>query len=57
MSKPFLRELARRSEWVPPGTARAPALVAIAMTALITAAVVAVLLTLVWVERLSGLAR
>jgi hypothetical protein len=57
MSNPFLRELASRGRWVPPGTARHPALVAIALTALLAAAVVAVLLTLVWVERLSGLAR
>jgi hypothetical protein len=56
-SNPFLRELARRGEWVPPGTARHPALVTTALTALLAAAVVAVLLTLVWVERLSGLAR
>jgi len=57
MSNPFLRELTRRGEWVPPGTARHPALVAIVLTALLAAAVVATLLTLVWVERLSGLAK
>ena len=57
MSKPFLRELARRGGWVPPGTARRPALVAVALTALLAVAVVAVLLTLVRVERLSGLAK
>jgi hypothetical protein len=57
ISKPFMSELARRGDWVPPGTARHPVLVAIALTALLAAAVVAVLLTLAWVERLSGLAK
>jgi hypothetical protein len=57
MNSPFLRELAHRGKWVPPGTARHPVLVAIALTALLAAVVVAGLLTLVWVERLSGLAR
>jgi hypothetical protein len=56
MTRPFLRELARRGEWAPPGAARRPALAAIALTALLAAAVVAVMHTLVWVERLSGLA-
>jgi hypothetical protein len=56
INRPFLRELARRGEWVPPGTVRRPVLAAIALTALLAAVVVAVLLTLVWVERLSGLA-
>jgi hypothetical protein len=56
-SSRLLRELVRRREWVPPGTARHPILVAIALTALLAAAVVAVMHTLVWVERLSGLAK
>ena len=52
---PFLRELVRWAEWVPPGSVRHPVLVAIALTAILATAVVAVLLTLTWLERRAGL--
>jgi hypothetical protein len=55
MSQPFLEEVSRRGGWVPPGTARYPVLVATVLTALLTAGTTATTLTLIWVDRLSGL--
>jgi hypothetical protein len=55
VSPPRLRELARRGEWVPRGTATPPYRVAFALTALLMAAVVAVLHAGVWILQLFGL--
>jgi hypothetical protein len=55
VSRPLLMELARRGEWVPPGTARRPVLVALAIPVLILAAGGAVMGVLIWVMRLCGL--
>jgi formate hydrogenlyase subunit 3/multisubunit Na+/H+ antiporter MnhD subunit len=55
ISKPLLKELARRGEWVPPGTTRYPVLVALAIPVLILAALGAVVGVEIWVMRLCGL--
>jgi hypothetical protein len=54
---PRLEELRHRGAWVPPGTDRHPALVAVALTLLSMAAVVAITLILIWVGPLFGLVR
>jgi hypothetical protein len=51
---PRLAELARRGAWVPPGTARHPVRVAIALAVLSMAAAVAAMLTLILVVRLAN---
>jgi hypothetical protein len=55
ISRPLLKELARRGEWVPPGTARYPVLVALALPVLILFTVGSVMAALLWVMRLCGL--
>jgi hypothetical protein len=55
VSRPLLKELARRGEWVPPGTARCPVLVALAIPVLIHAVGGAVMGILIWVMRLCRL--
>lgn len=55
VSRPLLKELARRGAWVPPGTTRHPLLVALAIPVLIHAVGGAVMGALIWVMRLCGL--
>jgi hypothetical protein len=55
VSPPCLRELVRRGEWVPPGTAEHPYRVALVLTALLMATVVAVMFAGVWVLQLCGI--
>ena len=55
VSRPLLKELARRGEWVPPGTARHPLLVALAIPVLIHAVGGTVMGVMIWVMRLCGL--
>jgi hypothetical protein len=55
VSRPLLKELARRGEWVPPGTARQPVLVALAIPVLIHAVGGAVMSVMIWVMRLCEL--
>jgi hypothetical protein len=52
---PRLRKLARRGEWAPPGTLEHPYRVALALTALLMAAVVAATFAGVWILQLAGL--
>jgi hypothetical protein len=55
VSRLLLTDLARRGEWVPPGSARYPVLVALAMPVLIHAVGLAVTGVMIWVMRLCGL--
>ncbi len=48
----YLSELARRRVWVPPGTARHPILIAVALSALLMAAGVAIDLAGIWISSL-----
>lgn len=54
VNPPRLLELARRGKWAPPGTTTHPYHVGVALTALIMAAVVAILHAGVWVLELCG---
>ncbi len=55
VSRPLLKELTRRGEWVPPGTARYPVLVALAVSVVILAVGGAVMGVMIWVMHLCGL--
>jgi hypothetical protein len=55
VSRPFLKELASRGHWVPPGAARHPVLVALATPVLIIATGGAVMGVMIWVMQLCGL--
>jgi hypothetical protein len=55
VSRPLLKELASRGAWVPPGTARHPVLVTLAIPVLIHSVLGTVSGVMIWVMRLSGL--
>lgn len=55
VSRPLLKDLARRGAWVPPGTARHPVLVAFAIPILIHAVLGTVAGVEIWLMRLCGL--
>ena len=57
ISRPLLKELARGGAWVPPGTARYPVLVALAIPVVIHAVGLAVMGVMIWMMRLCGLLR